>query len=235
MSEFPRGPQISFSGVAGRPSQDTLSGNSVQLTAPRPAEDAGPLWLATHGTDADPGQWTYMSFGPFDSSEAMREWMAGLVITPTTIPLCIRSRQNDVAVGMASYMNVVPEHGSLELGSIWYTPAVRRTHTHTEAMYLMLCEAFDRLGFRRVEWKCDALNQRSRRSATRLGFSYEGLFRQHFVIKGRNRDTAWFAMLDRDWPTIKRHFEQVLYDSTCRTSLRTLNQPLTAPDPEQRD
>ena len=96
---------------------------------------------------------------------------------------------------------------------------------NTEAVYLMLRESFDRLRYRRVEWKCDALNARSMAAAVRLGFSFEGIFRQHYIVKGRNRDTAWFAMLDTDWPGIKRNFEAVLHDPGCRESLRTLNAP----------
>ena len=97
---------------------------------------------------------------------------------------------------------------------------------NTETIYLMLRESFDRLGYRRVEWKCDVLNVRSMRAAVRLGFSFEAIFRQHRIVRGRNRDTAWFAMLDADWPKIRAHFEAVLYDSACRELLAVLNAPL---------
>ena len=127
--------------------------------------------------------------------------------------------------GMAAFMNIAPAQRRLELGHIWYVPSAQRTAVNTETVYLMLCESFDSLGYRRVEWKCDALNARSRRAATRLGFSFEGLFRQHAIVKGRNRDTAWFAMLDTDWPRIRENFEAVLYDPACRVALTTLNAP----------
>lgn len=125
---------------------------------------------------------------------------------------------------MVSFLNIDAEMRRLELGHIWYTLDAQGTQANTEAVYLMLCEAFDRLHYRRVEWKCDALNARSRAAALRLGFSFEGIFWQHMVVKGRNRDTAWFAMLDGEWPAIKQNLETWLYrNPNWKLSLADLN------------
>ena len=112
---------------------------------------------------------------------------------------------------MASFLNIASDMQRLELGHIWYSPESQRSNVNTEAVYLMLCEAFDRLKYRRVEWKCDSLNGRSRRAAIRLGFRFEGIFRLHMIIKGRNRDTAWYALLDSNWPAVKKNLRTWLY------------------------
>jgi RimJ/RimL family protein N-acetyltransferase len=129
--------------------------------------------------------------------------------------------ESSKAVGMAAFMRMVPRNGCLELGHIWYSPAQQRTRVNTETIYLMLKEAFENLGNRRVEWKCDSLNRRSRIAALRLGFRFEGIFRQHMIIKGRNRDTAWFAMTDGDWGFVKKNIERWLFseDELSLTSL----------------
>ncbi len=114
---------------------------------------------------------------------------------------------------MVSSLNVGADMRRLELGHIWYGPDAQRTRVNTECVYLMLCETFERLNYRRAEWKCDSLNERSRAAACRLGFKFEGVFRQHMIVKGRNRDTAWYAMMDEEWPLIKRNMEVWLYDS----------------------
>ena len=127
-------------------------------------------------------------------------------------------------VGMVSFLNIVLDMRRLELGHIWYSPDSQRSNVNTEAIYLMLCEAFDRLKYRRVEWKCDSLNEKSRAAALRLGFKFEGIFRQHMIIKGRNRDTAWYSMLDSEWAAVKKHMETWLYQNPDRRlSLTALN------------
>jgi len=128
----------------------------------------------------------------------------------------------------------VPEHGVIEIGHIWFAPTLRRTRQATEAIYLLARHAFDDLGYRRFEWKCDSLNQPSRRAAERFGFVYEGVFRQHMVVKGRNRDTAWFSILDREWPAVRAGFEAWLSspnfdeEDRQRKSLRELREGLAA-------
>ena len=111
---------------------------------------------------------------------------------------------------MASYLNIVPANGCIEIGHIWFAPPLQKTRAATEAIFLMIRHAFEDLAYRRVEWKCDSLNEASRRAARRFGFTYEGTFRQHMVVKGRNRDTAWFAMLDHEWPRVRAAFERWL-------------------------
>ena len=122
----------------------------------------------------------------------------------------IIDRETGKAVGVASFMRMDPANGVIEVGHIHYAPVMRRTPAGTEAMFLMMRRAFDELGYRRYEWKCDSLNAPSRRAAERYGFTFEGIFRQAVIYKKRNRDTAWFAIIDRDWPAIKRAFEQWL-------------------------
>jgi RimJ/RimL family protein N-acetyltransferase len=112
---------------------------------------------------------------------------------------------------VCSFLRITPEHGVIEIGNIWFSPALKQTAAATETVFLLACEAFDELGYRRLEWKCDSPNLASRRAAERFGFSFEGIFRQHAVVKGRNRETAWYALLDRDWPTARRAFELWLW------------------------
>jgi RimJ/RimL family protein N-acetyltransferase len=121
--------------------------------------------------------------------------------------LAIVPTETGKATGWASYMRINPTHGVIEVGNILFSPALQRTRAATEAMYLMARHIFDDLGYRRYEWKCNAENAPSRRAALRFGFTFEGIFRQHMVVKGHNRDTAWFAMLDHEWPARKRAFE----------------------------
>jgi RimJ/RimL family protein N-acetyltransferase len=158
-----------------------------------------------------------MSYGPFRSPEQMARWLEGCARSrdPLFFTVGVAGRP----VGMTSFLNIVPKWRRLELGHIWLAPEVQRSHVLTEMAYLMLRHAFDELGYRRVEWKCDTLNERSRLAAQRLGFAFEGIFRQHMIIKGRNRDTAWFAMLDSDWKRIGPALRTWL-DSPGSTPLR---------------
>ena len=220
---FPTGDPVADTRPALVPNPIELTGQTVTLLRPDPERDAAALYAATHGPDADPGQWTYMAYGPFDGAADMQRWMSSVSTTDEPLFVVVRDTAQQRAVGMASFMNIVPEHRHLELGNIFYAPSVRRSAVNTETLYLMLRYTFDELRYRRVEWKCDAHNARSRAAALRLGFDFEGVFRQHMVIRGRNRDTAWFAMLDGDWPRIRRNFESVLYDADNTGSLSELN------------
>ena len=229
---FPVGPLVVDPSPCKLPGGRPMEGKTVRLERPDAARDAALLYGATHGEHADPGQWTYMAYGPFESADAMRAVLARLVEDSRDPQWwLVRELSSGAPAGMAAFMNMVPAHRRLELGHIWYVPAAQRTAVNTETVYLMLRESFDRLGYRRVEWKCDALNARSRKSAARLGFRFEGIFRQHCIVKGRNRDTAWFAMLDADWPTIRENLEAVLYDPACRESLTALNRARVATPP----
>jgi len=160
--------------------------------------------------DPDERIWRYMSGGPFASAEALGAWLRPQVDAANGLALCVIDLTTQVPVGVANFMANMPEHLKIELGSIWYSPLVQRTNINTEATYRMLAHAFY-LGYRRVEWKCDALNERSRRAALRMGFKFEGIQEAHYIIKGRNRDTAWFRVLDHEWPTVKERLEIMLY------------------------
>ncbi|MGZ9811971.1 GNAT family N-acetyltransferase [Pseudoroseicyclus sp. H15] len=159
------------------------------------------LWAAFEG---EPWLWDYMPGGPFETREAFDAWLATLPESrdPLFFAILVEGR----AVGMHSYLRIAPEAGSIELGNICFGPALQRSRAATEAMTLMIAWAFE-AGYRRFEWKCNALNAPSRRAAERLGLSFEGIFRQALVVKGRNRDTAWFAAIDSDWPALKAAYE----------------------------
>lgn len=169
--------------------------------------------------------WTYLPYGPWQDEAAMRAWLDQLPASEDPLFLTVIERSTGDPIGVVTFMNVDPAMRHLELGNIWYSPRAQRTRANTESVYLMLREVFDELGHRRVEWKCDALNARSRAAAERLGFSFEGVFRQHMIIKGRNRDTAWYAMLDHEWPGVRGNFERWLEEDPP-PPLRDLNAAL---------
>ena len=193
-----------------RPAATTLSGSYCRLERLDAARHAAELFAADQA-DTDGAGWTYLPYGPFDRLAAYTAWveeMAGredpyffaVVDTDPLSPSCGR------ATGVLSLLRVQPDAGSIEVGHIHLTPALQRTRASTEAQFLVMSHVFDDLGYRRHEWKCDALNAPSRRAAERLGFAYEGIFRQATVVKGRNRDTAWYAIVDRDWPAVRAAF-----------------------------
>ncbi len=205
------------------PMRKGLVGRYVELAELHPAADAAALFALTHGDEEGERVWTYMPYGPFVDEGAMRRWMEDCARSTDPLFFAVRARSRGTPLGMVSFLNIVPAHRRVEVGHLWYAPPAQRTRANTEAVYLLLCEAFDALRYRRVEWKCDALNDKSRAAAQRLGFRYEGLFRQHIVVKGRNRDTAWFAMLDGEWGAGRRRLEQWLYaNDDCSLSLTAL-------------
>lgn len=155
----------------------------------------------------DESRWTYMGYGPYDSFERYFDWFARVATSDDPLFYAIIDQQTGQAVGLASYLRINPQMGVMEVGHIHFSPLLQRTVAATEAMYLMMCRAFDELGYRRYEWKCDNLNEPSKQAALRLGFTYEGLFRQAVVYKGRNRDTAWFSIVDREWPRLKQAYK----------------------------
>jgi RimJ/RimL family protein N-acetyltransferase len=181
-----------------------ITGRWVSLAPPSRAL-AGVLYPATHGAPEAEAVWTYMPYGPFADEAAMGEWLDDLAgsVDPRFFAVTLEG----APVGVVSYLNAATNDRRIEIGHIWYVPAAQRTRANTEAAYLLLRRAFDELGNRRVEWKCDALNARSRAAAERLGFTFEGIFRQHMIVKGRNRDTAWFSMLDAEWPRVRAAME----------------------------
>ena len=186
-----------------------LRGQHVTIAPFDPASHADNLWRGTSGPERD-HLWLYLWEGPFPDRASFEADLRRKGESADPLYFAILDNASGQAVGHAAYMRMAPQFRAIEVGSIIYTPQLQRTVGATEAMYLMARHAFDDLGYRRYEWKCNALNAASRTAALRLGFTYEGTFRQHMIIKGRNRDTAWFSMLDSEWPKCKAAFEQWL-------------------------
>lgn len=160
--------------------------------------------------DATGANWTYLGYGPFEKLEEYREWMTRNCLGDDPLFHAVITRDGGRAVGVASYLRIEESVGVMEVGHINFAPPLQRTPASTEAMYLMMRRAFDELGYRRYEWKCDVLNAPSRAAAERLGFTFEGVFRQATIYKKRNRDTAWYSILDKEWPAQKAAFESWL-------------------------
>lgn len=171
------------------------------------AVDAESLYAASHPPDGDPAIWTYLFDGPYESPEELRRALAWAETSEEQLFFTLLPLPDERPLGIASYLRIEPEYGTIEIGNIWFGTPLQRTTAATEAIYLLARHAFDELGYRRLEWKCNALNAASRRAAERFGFTFEGVFRKHLVIKGRNRDTAWYAIVDDDWPAIRAGFE----------------------------
>jgi RimJ/RimL family protein N-acetyltransferase len=204
-----------------KPAPVTLSGSIVRLVPLDLDRDVGALHAVSNGEPARVGEravgaydaealiWRYLFAGPFADAKELEAVLRAQVEAPDGRCLCVRDAATDRPIGVVNYMNNAPEHLKVELGSIWYSPLAQRTGANTEATYLLLRHAFG-LGYRRLEWKCNARNERSRRAALRMGFRFEGVQEAHMVVKGRNRDTAWFRILDREWPEVQTHLEGLL-------------------------
>ncbi|MBL9179912.1 MAG: GNAT family N-acetyltransferase [Verrucomicrobiaceae bacterium] len=194
-----------------RPVPQVFAGRFITLTPLDVERDAPELFAISHTDDETRDLWRRMPCGPFaDAAEHaafLREWRA----KSDVIAFTVRDADSRRCLGSISLMSVRAEHGVAELGNIWYAPPAQRTKANTEACFLLLRHCFETLRYRRMEWKCDARNERSRKAAMRLGFTFEGIFRQHMIIKGENRDTAWFAMLDHEWPRIGAAMHRWLY------------------------
>jgi len=220
----PIGPKVD-SGPAKRPERITLEGAWVRLEPLDAARHSDALWSGTGGA-ANESLWRYMADGPFTDRAVLDGSLTAKAASDDPLFYAIADRASGRALGHAALMRIEPKHRVIEVGNIVYSQALQRTRGATEAMFLLARYVFEDLGYRRYEWKCDALNQPSRRAALRLGFSFEGVFRQHMIINGRNRDTAWFSMLDSEWPLRKREFERWLaasnfdFDGRQKSSLR---------------
>jgi RimJ/RimL family protein N-acetyltransferase len=188
---------------AQMPAPVTLTGRWVALKPLSAAVHSRALWDATRGDDA---VWTWLADGPYDSEQDLAKALE-LKEHGATARFFAILPAGSHAVGYASYMRIDAPNGVIEVGNVMFSPALQQTPAATEAMYLMARHVFEELGYRRYEWKCNALNLPSRRAAERLGFIFEGVFRQHMIVKEQNRDTAWYSMLDGEWPKRKRAFE----------------------------
>ena len=208
----------------------SLEGRLVELKPLKENLFATQLFEA-NSLDKNGINWTYLPYGPFETEKEYANWIMSYEDVDDPIFLVIISKKLGKGVGIASYLRIKPNDGSIEVGHINYSPLLQNTTEATEAMYLMMKWAFDN-GYRRYEWKCNALNLKSRRAAQRLGFSYEGTFRQMTINKGRNRDTAWFAAIDKEWKDIEQCYLRFLSDDNfdnegkAKVSLSSLTKPL---------
>ncbi len=205
-----------------RPTRSTLVGKYCRLEPLDPKRHGDELFVASMA----PGvaeRFRYLFDGPQDRAD-FDGWLTWAAASEDPMFFAVIDSASGRCEGRQALMRITPEHGVIEVGSILWGPAIARTRVATEALYLFACYVFDALGYRRFEWKCDARNEPSKRAAARFGFIYEGTFRQHMVVKGENRDTAWFAMLDIDWSTIGKSFEQWLdpsnFDPLGRQKIR---------------
>jgi RimJ/RimL family protein N-acetyltransferase len=190
------------------PPREVLRGRWCTLE-PLSAERHAAQLYAANALDAEGRNWTYLTSGPFERFEDYRHWVDRSVQADDPLFFAVVDRKSGEAVGVASYLRIAPASGCIEVGHINFSPRLQRTPAATEAMYLMMRHAFE-LGYRRYEWKCDALNAPSRAAARRLGFAFEGIFRKALVYRGRTRDTAWYAVTDDDWPALRAAFERWL-------------------------
>jgi RimJ/RimL family protein N-acetyltransferase len=204
-----------------KPDPVVLLGQYVRLEPLVVDRDAQPLFEVSNGKaisfgersvdayDADALIWRYMFDGPFENRDEFAAFLQTQIDAPHGLCLCVFDLATGRQIGVANFLSSTPMHLKIELGSIWYSPVAQRTQANTEATYLMLKHAFE-LGYLRVEWKCHAQNERSRRAALRMGFKFEGIQDSHMIAKGRSRDTAWFRLLAHEWSTVKQKLELLL-------------------------
>lgn len=192
---------------AGVPEGRTLTGRYCRVERLDVARHGDDLWAAVAHHDS---LWDYLGYGPWADKPAFFDWLATRVPLADPFSYAIVDLATDTALGVATLMEIRPAMGVIEVGHIFFSPAMQRRPMATEAIYLLGRHAFRDLGYRRFEWKCNAANQPSRRAAIRFGFQFEGIFRQHMIVKGRNRDTAWFSIIDEEWPLVERAFERWL-------------------------
>jgi RimJ/RimL family protein N-acetyltransferase len=208
---------------AKRPERVTLTGRWITLVPLDPQAHAQALYEDSNGDPTREAVWTYLFDGPYASLEDFRANLEAKARSTDPLFFAVIDNSSGRAVGYQTFLRIDPPNRVIEVGNIMYTPAMQRTAGATEAQYLFARHVFEALGNRRYEWKCNALNAPSRRAAERFGFTFEGIFRQHMIVKGRNRDTAWFATLDSEWPARKAAYERWLqpdnFDSDGRQKI----------------
>jgi RimJ/RimL family protein N-acetyltransferase len=206
----PIGPRVDPLPAGTIPDGRPLFGRYAILERVSAASHGGDLYHSFAQSDPDGDLWTYMSYGPFEDAEQFTAWLQGREASSDPLFYAFLRKSDRRAAGMGAFMRHDAPNGVIEIGHIWLSPGLQRTREGTETIYLMMRHAFEDLGVRRLEWKCDALNAPSRRAAKRYGFTFEGIFRQHYIVKGRNRDTAWFSMIDKEWPQAREAFNRWL-------------------------
>jgi RimJ/RimL family protein N-acetyltransferase len=226
MTELPIGPVVDTT-PSSRPEPVTLTGRTVRMEKLDPARHADGMWQAMKDDDS---VWAYMAYGPFKDRAVFGEWLAERAISLDPYFYALVDPVGEKVLGQFALMEIRPAMRVIEIGNVLYSPALQRTVAATEAQYLAARYVFETLAYRRYEWKCNALNAPSMRAAERFGFTYEGIFRQHMIIKGRNRDTAWYSIIDSEWPAVRAAFETWLKpenfdaDGRQRVSLAELMQ-----------
>ena len=210
---------------AKRPHNPVIQGRYIRLEKLDPQRHGDDLWLALEGPAGDPKLWDYMAYGPFKERAAFDQWLNSNAASQDPYYYTVIDQASGQAQGMLSLMSIVPEHGRIEIGHVTFGAPMQRSPKSTEAVYLLAKYAFEQ-GYRRLEWKCNNGNARSKYAAERLGFSFEGVFRQHMVVKGQNRDTAWYSILDSEWPKVGAGFEAWLSQANQSDSgqLKTLTE-----------
>jgi RimJ/RimL family protein N-acetyltransferase len=188
------------------PQARTLRGEHALLRPLDAGRDAESLYAVSHAPEGDESIWRYLFDGPYEHAEALGETLRWMQASRDPLFFAISRRDDPRAVGLVSLMRITPEFGTIEIGNVWFGAPLQRSTAASEAIFLLLAYAFDELGYRRVEWRCNALNERSRRAAERFGLAFEGTFRKHYVVKGRNRDTAWYSIVDDEWPQVRAGF-----------------------------
>ena len=220
--------------AAPRPVRRVHEGRYGRVEPLDVAAHGAELFAASHGDAVKDRIWDYLPYGPFPTEREFRVHLAAQAASEDPLFFAIRPHATGRALGVASLMTIEPAHRSIEIGHIWLSPELQNSAAGTEALYLLIAHALDDLGYRRMEWKCDAANAASRGAAARLGFTHEGVFYQHRIVKDRNRDTAWFSILDHEWPAIRANFETWLdpenfgAEGQQRQSLGDGNRTLTA-------
>jgi len=225
LNEFgqPLGRSVEGWAGASEPNRESIEGRRCRLETLNADKHAAGLHAA-YSESPDGRSWTYLPYGPFDSEEAYTEFVRGILTLTDTYFFTIIDSTSGAPMGVASYLRVTASMGTIEVGHLSYAPVLQQTPTSTEAMYLMMKRVFDEWGYRRYEWKCHSLNAPSCAAAKRLGFRFDGLFRNHVVAKGRNRDTAWYSITIEEWPAIREAMESWLepanFDESGRQKTR---------------
>jgi RimJ/RimL family protein N-acetyltransferase len=194
------------------PARSPLPGRFVRWEPLDPKLHAAELYRAGHGSDAALRIWDYLPYGPWPDEAAFHAWLRTQAASFERVWFVLRPLATGVAAGMATYLDINPLEGVIEIGGIWFAPELQRSRAATEALFLLLAHAMDDLGYRRMQWRCNSLNVKSRNAARRLGYRFEGVFYNHMIVKGRNRDTAWYSILDDEWPGVRGIIETWLSD-----------------------
>ena len=196
-----------------RPERTVLVGRSVRLEPLQPDRHGDALYHASHGSDVARQIWDYLPDGPWPTQADFDHWLRTAAAPADWVTYAVCPNESGRAAGMASFLDIQPQAGVIEIGYIWFAPDLQRTRAATEALFLLIAHAMDDLGYRRMQWRCNSLNAKSRAAARRLGYRFEGIFYHHMVVKGRNRDTAWYSILDHEWPEVREIIKAWLADA----------------------